>query len=168
MKPLLLLFLSFFLLGLSPGDSVPDFELKNQDGKIIHLSDYPGKFLLLYFYPKDDTPGCTREACGFRDYFSEFQKVKTVVLGVSTQNEKSHQKFKAKHKLSFDLLVDTDGQLAKILGIGTIPVLGLVHRRSVLISPDAKILKFYDQVNPDAHPKEVLDDIKNLTQAVEN
>src|SRR4051812_16106563 len=82
-----------FILGLRSGESAPNFSAKNQDGKLVHLSDFRGKPVVLYFYPKDETPGCTKEACNFRDGFSKFQSTGAVVLGVSRQDEKSHQEF---------------------------------------------------------------------------
>lgn len=140
----------------------PEFSVPNQDGKVVHFSDFKGKFVLLYFYPKDDTPGCTKEACSFRDEFAEFKKIDAVVLGVSGQDQKSHQKFKAKHRLPFDLLVDSEGELAKKFEIGTMPVLGWTKRKSILISPEGEILKAYNDVEPKEHAREVLKDIQKF------
>src|ERR1700733_10866294 len=104
-----------FLLALAPGNQAPEFAVKNQAGEVIRLSDFKGKFVLIYFYPKDDTSGCTKEACNFRDEYSKIKKMNTVILGISRQGEKSHQEFRSKHKLPFDLLVDSDGSVAKAL-----------------------------------------------------
>src|SRR5437899_966210 len=96
MSTLVLLVLPF-LLALTSGDIAPAFSAKNQDGKLIQLKDFKGKFVLLFFYPKDDTSGCTKEACSFRDEYASIKKLNTVIFGVSRQNEKSHQQFRAKH-----------------------------------------------------------------------
>jgi peroxiredoxin Q/BCP len=159
----LLPLIAIFLLALSPGDAAPDFTAKNQDGKPVHLADFHGKFVLLYFYPKDETPGCTKEACSFRDAYAKIKDMNTVVFGVSRQDEKSHQEFKTKHKLPFDLLVDTDGSLAKLYGVKSIPVIGLSRRESVLIGPDGKVVRFYGDVDPSSHTQEVLNDIKTAS-----
>ena len=149
-----------FLMALAPGDPVPDFTAKNQDGKLIHLSDFHGKPVLIYFYPKDETPGCTQEACTIRDEFAKFRKQGAVVLGVSTQDEASHKEFKTRHKLPFDLLVDQDGKVAKALGVESIPGLGLHKRQSVLIGTDGKVIKVYKDVDPSRHASEVLKDFQ--------
>jgi peroxiredoxin Q/BCP len=150
------------LAALKPGENAPDFSAKNQNGKEIRLADLKGKYVLLYFYPKDDTPGCTKEACQFRDGFAQFGKHNAVVFGVSRQDSESHKAFIAKHKLPFDLLVDTDGKLAQSYGIGSIPVMGLDKRESVLILPNGKVAKIYTGVDPDTHSKQVLQDIEAL------
>lgn len=148
------------LLGIAGGTAAPDFSAKNQDGKMVQLSQFKGKFVLMYFYPKDDTPGCTKEACDFRDNYTKIKELNTVVLGVSRQDADSHKKFIAKHKLPFDLLIDEKGEIAKLYGVGTMPVVGFHHRQSILIGPDAKVIKFYDSVDPSKHVEEVLADIK--------
>lgn len=157
---LILLALSPFMLALKSGDTMAPFTIKNQAGKIVDSKDLAGKFVLLYFYPKDETPGCTREAQELRDKAPEFKKLNAVVYGVSTQDEKSHQAFIAKEKLNFDLLVDTDGKLAKACGVASMPIIGLHKRQSVLVGPDGKVVKFYDDVEPAKHAEEVLKDIK--------
>ncbi|MGZ3696264.1 MAG: peroxiredoxin [Bdellovibrionota bacterium] len=150
------------LLGIAAGTAAPDFTAKNQDGKMIRLSDITSKkqFVLMYFYPKDDTPGCTKEACDFRDKYAEIRKLNAVVLGVSRQDEKSHQAFIAKHKLPFDLLIDEKGDIAKLYGVGTMPIVGFHQRQSILIGPDGKVVKFYDNVDPKKHVAEVIADIQ--------
>jgi peroxiredoxin Q/BCP len=157
---------AFLFSALSPGTKAPDFTAKNQDGKAISLADLKGKYVLLYFYPKDDTPGCTKEACSFRDGFELLRKHGAVVLGVSKQDEKSHQEFRAKYKLPFDLLVDNDGKLASAYGIASMPVVGYFKRESVLIDPNGKILKQYKDVNPEVHSKQVLQDIEGAQGAL--
>lgn len=153
-----------FLFAVAPGDQAPDFSLKNQDGKVIHLSDAKGKFVLIYFYPKDETPGCTKEACEFRDQYSKITKLNAVVYGVSRQDQKSHQEFVTHHKLPFDLLVDADGAVAKSLGVSSMPIIGLTSRQSVLIGPDGKVIHFYEKVDPTKHTQEVIDDITKASK----
>ncbi len=147
-------------VAIEVGAQAPQFSAKNQDGKTVHLSDFKGQAVLLYFYPKDDTPGCTKEACQLRDQFEDFKKQKAAVLGVSKQDQKSHVEFRKKHKLPFDLLVDTDGSLATAYGIETVPGLGFHHRQSVLIGRDGLVIKFYKDVKPDEHATQVLNDLK--------
>lgn len=149
----------FFLMGLAPGDTAPEFSLPNQDGNLVSLSGLKGKPVLLYFYPKDDTPGCTKEACQLRDNYKKFKAAGAVILGVSRQDAESHRDFRAKHKLPFDLLVDKDGKVAKAYGVGTLSGMDVFERKSALIGPDGKILKFYETVNPEVHATEVLSDI---------
>lgn len=157
-----MLTLTAFSLALKPGDTVPDFKAKNQDGIEVQLSHYKGKPVLLYFYPKDDTPGCTKEACQFRDKYSEFKKLGAVIFGISKQDEKSHQKFIKKHKIPFDLLIDSDGTIAESLGVETMPIIGFHKRQSVLIGPDGKMAKFYESVDPDKTADEVIKDLKEM------
>lgn len=152
-----------FLMAVSPGDKAPDFSLKNQDGKTVHLADAKGKFVLIYFYPKDETPGCTKEACEFRDSYSKITKLNALVYGVSRQDQKSHQEFVSHHKLPFDLLVDEDGSVAKAFGVSSMPIIGLTSRQSILIGPDGKVLHFYDKVDPSKHTQEVIDDISKAS-----
>jgi peroxiredoxin Q/BCP len=168
MKKLSVLALLFipFLLALAPGANAPDFSAKNQDGKTIRLSDFKGKWLLIYFYPKDDTPGCKKEACSFRDEFSKIKKLNVSILGVSRQDEKSHQEFKSKYKLPFDLLVDKDGSLADSFGVGSIPILGMTQRQSILIGPDGKIIQFYKDVDPDTHAQQVMKDVQHYNDSI--
>lgn len=165
MKTKMLLVAMSLLIGtamaqaMTPGNLIPEVSAKNQNGKLVRLNDYRGQYMLIYFYPKDDTPGCTAEACNIRDNYSRFKNENVVIFGVSRQDEKSHQKFIAKHKLPFDLLVDSDGTIAKALGVGTVPVLGFTKRQSLLIGPDGKVIRFYSTVTPDSHVEEVLADL---------
>lgn len=147
---------------LKPGDTLPEIKAMNQDGKEVNLKALRGKPILVYFYPKDDTPGCTKEACLLRDYYDQFAKAGAVILGVSRQDAQSHQKFRKKHNLPFDLLVDEDGQVAKAMGIELYPVVGLHKRESILIDREGKIFKNYKDVSPEAHASEVLKDIKEM------
>ena len=148
------------LMAISAGSPAPNFSAKNQDDKVIKLSDFKGKFVLLFFYPKDQTSGCTKEACEFRDNYSTLKQMNTVVLGVSRQDSDSHKKFIAKHTLPFDLLVDQDGNIAKSFGVGLMPIVGFHKRQSVLVGPDGKVVRFYESVDPSTHTKEVIEDIK--------
>lgn len=156
----ILLPLAPLLMAISAGTPAPEFTAKNQDGKDVKLSDFKGKFVLLFFYPKDDTPGCTKEACSFRDSYADLKKLNTVVLGISRQDTDSHKKFIAKHKLPYDLLIDSDGSVAKAFGVGTMPIIGFHQRKSVLVGPDGKVVKFYESVDPEKHVPEVIEDVK--------
>lgn len=149
---------------LNIGDVAPDFELIDQDGKTHKLSDYLGKKVVLYFYPKDNTPGCTKEACGFRDYFAEYRKNDIVVLGVSKDSEKSHSKFAEKYSLPFTLLSDTETTVAQAYGVwGLKKMMGReyygMNRVTYVIDEDGKILRVYKKVKPDLHAAEILEDI---------
>jgi len=145
---------------LSQGSTVPEFSAPNQDGKMVKLSDFKGSPVLLFFYPKDETPGCTKQACSLRDEFAEFKKLGAVVLGISRQDQASHTEFRKKHKLPFDLLVDSDGKIAEKLGVGTMPLIGLHKRQSLIIGKDGKLLKFMGDVDPSTHTKEALETIR--------
>jgi peroxiredoxin Q/BCP len=148
-------------LKLQPGDEAPEFTAITHDGKTISLADLRGKNVVLYFYPRDDTPGCTKEACGFRDSFGEFTKKGAVVLGVSTDPAKKHAKFVAKYKLPFALLVDEDKQIVTAYGVwGEKKFMGRkyqgTHRITFLIGPDGRIKRIWPGVKPDEHAAEVL------------
>lgn len=148
----------------------PEIKLPDQNGKIHQLSDYHGKWVLVYFYPKDDTPGCVKEACSIRDNFPDFSKLKTVVLGISTDNVKSHGKFAEKYKLPFTLLADEKKEAVKKYGVwGQKKFMGRSYvgtkRTSFLINPAGKIAKIYDEVKPEKHAPEVLADLKNRKAA---
>lgn len=152
---------------ISQGSSAPDFTLPDQNGKEHSLSDYKGTWVLLYFYPKDDTPGCTKEACSLRDMFPDFRKLKVVVLGVSTDSVKSHAKFVKKYDLPFTLLADEEKKVVNLYNVwqkkkfmereymGTL-------RSSFLINPEGKIAKIYESVKPEVHAQEVLDDLASM------
>lgn len=132
----------------------PAFSLKDDQGQTQTLSAYKGKYVVLYFYPKDATPGCTKEACAFRDAWNKYDAVGAVVLGVSTDDVASHAKFKAEHALPFLLLSDTDGKVAAAYNV---PVrFGFTSRQTVLIGPDARIVARFNEVDPAVHAEEVL------------
>lgn len=152
---------------LKEGILAPDFKALDQDGKTHKLSDYKGKWVLIYFYPKDDTPGCTKEACSIRDTWPDFKKLKVQVFGVSIQDEKSHKKFEEKYKLPFTLLVDKDKKIVEKYGVwGKKKFMGREYmgtlRQSFLIDPKGKITKIYDKVNPETHAEDILEDLKKL------
>ncbi len=145
----------------------PDFTLQDQNGRDVSLSDFKGKTIVLYFYPKDDTPGCTIEACAFRDDNSKLKRSGAEILGVSVDNEVSHQKFTKKYELNFPLLADTKKEVVKKYGVyGDKSFLGKifkgVRRTTFLISPDGKIAYVFENVKPSGHSKEVLEKIKEL------
>jgi peroxiredoxin Q/BCP len=147
---------------LKPGDDAPPFILPSSDGKEIDLASYRGKnHVVLYFYPKDDTPGCTKEACAFRDSFAELKKAKAVVLGVSLDPLASHQKFVEKYTLPFLLLSDTDAAVSKAYGVYKLKnMYGRqfwgIERSTFLIDPTGKISHLFRKVKVDAHLEEVL------------
>ena len=151
------------------GEQAPDFSLPDQDGKVHALRDYRGTWVLVYFYPKDDTPGCTTQACGIRDTFPEFEKLGVTVFGISTDSEKSHKKFEEKYELPFTLLADTDKKTVQAYGVWAPKkfmgreFLGTL-RTSFLIDPNGKIAKVYEKVKPANHATDVLDDLRALTQ----
>lgn len=143
----------------------PTFALPDQDGKVHKLADYLGKFVLLYFYPKDDTPGCTIEACSIRDNWSAVKKAGVVVLGVSVDPVKKHKKFVEKYDLPFTLLADEEKEVVNLYGVwGKKKFMGREYmgtkRWSFLIGPDGKIVKVYEDVKPMHHIGEVLADAK--------
>ena len=145
----------------------PNFKLPDQTGNFHQLADYKGKWLLLYFYPRDNTPGCTKEACALRDSFMDFKKNQAVVLGVSADSIESHNKFSDKHQLSFPILADVDKDVIKAYGAwGEKKFMGQsfmgIKRISFLIDPKGKIVKIYEKVKPAEHALEVLTDIKKL------
>jgi peroxiredoxin Q/BCP len=153
-----------FELKLKEGDKAPDFTANATDGRRISLSDFRGESVILYFYPRDDTPGCTKESCAFRDEFSAFKKKGAVILGVSIDSVKSHVKFTEKYKLPFPLLADEDKALVQAYGVwGQKSFLGRkymgTHRITFLIGPDGIIRKIWPNVKPAEHTKEVLDSL---------
>ena len=143
------------------GDPAPDFTLNSDSGEQVRLSDLRGKPVVLYFYPKDDTPGCTKQACGIRDAWGEFERAGAVVLGVSPDNERSHVKFKEKYELPFALLADTEHATAEDYGVWVEKsyagkkYMG-VERSTFVIDADGKIAKELRRVKPDTHADDVL------------
>lgn len=144
---------------LKKGEKAPDFSLPDEMGETHNLSDYEGKWTLLYFYPKDDTPGCTKEACAIRDNAMEYEKMDVEVLGVSKDTSESHEDFISKYKLPFTLLSDTTKKVIKMYGADG----GITTKRiSYLIDPDGIIAKTYSKVDPETHAEEVLADVEAL------
>lgn len=146
---------------LKEGDKAPDFAVNDGEGNLVRSKDLRGKKFVLYFYPKDDTPGCTKEACSFRDSFARFKKRGIEVFGVSLDSEKSHQKFTKKFDLPFRLLADTDRQLSESFGTyGQKKFMGRtymgVNRMTFLIDEKGKIRKIFGKVKPENHADEVL------------
>ena len=146
---------------LKEGDAAPDFSTRDANGREVKLSDFRGQKVVLYFYPKDDTPGCTKEACSFRDNHSTLEEEGIKVLGVSLDTEESHQAFASKYDLPFTLLADTDHSVADAYGVygeqtwGDRKFMG-VARKTFLIDGQGKIKKVFDKVNVEAHADEVL------------
>lgn len=148
----------------------PAFSLPDQEGKMHALKEYRGAWVILYFYPKDDTPGCTVEACSFRDNFAVLKKMGAVVLGVSTDPVKKHAKFVEKYSLPFTLLADEEKQVVELYGVwGKKKFMGReymgTNRVSFLIDPIGKLVKIYDPVKPALHVAEVVADIRALSAA---
>ena len=151
---------------LQEGNKAPDFKLKDQNEKEISLSDYKGKNVILYFYPKDNTSGCTAEACSFRDDFPKFKKVETVILGVSPDSVESHKKFAKKYNLNFSLLADEDKEVIKKYDVWKEKsmygrkYMG-VERSTFIIDSDGKIKKIFRKVKVQGHNEEVMEVLKS-------
>ena len=153
---------------LQVGDPAPDFTLADQNTANHKLSRYRGKWILLYFYPRDNTPGCTKEACAIRDVWADYNDNDIVVLGVSTDSVASHKKFEDKHSLPFTLLADENKEVVKAYGVWQPKKLAGreflgTKRISFLIDPDGKIAKVYEKVKPATHAEDVLADFKELS-----
>ncbi len=146
---------------IAEGQTAPEFELQTDSGESVRLSDYRGKPVVLYFYPKDNTPGCTKEACAIRDAWSEFERRGAVVLGVSPDSVASHQRFRAKYQLPFTLLADPEHQVAESYGVwkpkkfAGKSFLGIV-RSTFLIDAEGKVAKVWPKVDPAKHADWVL------------
>ena len=154
-------------MAIKVGNKAPAFALPDQDGKVHSLKDYAGKWVLVYFYPKDDTPGCTKEACALSDTFPSFGKLKAKVFGVSADTVQSHKKFATKYKLPFTLLADTEKKMIEAYGVwAEKKFMGRTYmgilRSSFLINPEGKLVKIYSKVIPEMHAEEVLTDLKEL------
>lgn len=145
------------------GSPAPDFKLQDQNGKWHELKDYRGKWVALYFYPKDQTPGCTAQACEFRDNIFAFREANAQILGVSIDDVESHKKFAEKHGLPFPILADSNKQVVKAYGV--LGLLGFAKRETFLIDPQGVIVKHYSVGNPKGHSEAVLADIKRLQRA---
>jgi len=151
------------------GSKAPEFTLPDQNGEGHSLKEYKGRWILIYFYPKDDTPGCTIEACTIRDQFKDFKKIGAEVIGVSTDSVKSHKKFADSYELPFTLLADENKEVVGEYGVfGEKKFMGRTYmgtkRMSFLVDPKGKIAKVYEKVKPLTHAAEVIADLKTLTK----
>ncbi|MDE2599372.1 MAG: peroxiredoxin [Rhodocyclaceae bacterium] len=172
MRKLLTFFLQLFTFWLPAahaadvpmaGSLAPTFALKDQGGKVQKLEDYRGKWVVLYFYPKDDTPGCTEEACKFRDDMMEITQMGAQVLGISVDDSASHAKFAAKYNLPFPLLADEGGTTAKAYGaFSDWGLFGIAKRYTYLIDPQGRIAKVYLKVDTSKHSADIIADLKAL------
>ncbi len=145
------------------GQPAPDFSLPDQEGRLHKLSDYSGKWLVLYFYPKDDTPGCTQEACAFRDDLHQLTALGALVVGVSADDSSSHAEFAKKYNLPFPLLADKGAEVAARYGAqSNFGLFKLAKRYTFLISPQGKISKVYEKVETSRHSGEIIVDLKGL------
>ena len=168
-----LLILTLMLLSISAtlpagdapavGSAAPDFRLQDQNGEWHELQDYRGGWLAVYFYPKDDTPGCTTEACNFRDNIYAFKAIGASVVGISVDDVESHKEFSTKYKLPFVILADEEGDTAAAYGVlRDWKVTKIASRESFLVNPEGIIAKHYEDVDPDNHTQEVLADLEAL------
>jgi peroxiredoxin Q/BCP len=153
---------------LSTGNPFPNFSLPNQDGKTTKLGDFAGQWLVVYIYPKDDTPGCTIQGKSFTATKADFDAAGVKILGVSADDVASHKNFCNKFAFTIDLLADPNASLMKALGIGQSEWKGMKfwERTSFLIDPNGVIRRVYEKVNPEGHERVLLDDIKNLQKKV--
>lgn len=154
---------------LAIGDMAPSFHLPDHDGTAHTLAETRGSWTLVYFYPRDNTPGCTTEACGVRDSFADFQQAGVIVFGISTDSVQSHKKFAEKHALPFPLLADEEKKTVRAFGVlGEKKFFGKTYqgtrRMSFLINPEGRIAKIYEKVKPLGHAQEVLRDVKALSR----
>ncbi len=165
--------LSTILIGATPsiadqlaaGQLAPDFELQDQNGQLHSIEDYRGQWVALYFYPKDDTPGCTTEACEFRDNIFAFRDLNCQILGVSLDDKISHGEFAEKYSLPFPLLADTEGTASDAYGVkARMYGMTVAKRQTFLIDPDGRVAKHYETVDPETHSAELLADLKALTE----
>ena len=141
------------------GKPAPEFTAPTTTGEVVSLSDYRGKKVVLYFYPKDDTPGCTVEGCGFRDHYQKIRELGAEVLGVSVDDAESHQKFTQKYNLPFKLVADMDKKITEAYGVYN-EKWKMARRVTFLIDEKGNIARIFDPVKPDVHVKEVLDTLK--------
>lgn len=145
------------------GSAAPGFNLRDQNGEWHDLQDYRGEWLALYFYPKDDTPGCTTEACNFRDNIYAFKAIGANVVGISVDDVDSHKEFSDKYQLPFTILADTGGATSKSYGVlRDYKLMKIASRQSFLVDPEGNIAKHYEDVDPEEHTSEVLEDLKGL------
>ena len=143
------------------GDLAPSFSLVDQSGQIKRLEDYSGKWVVLYFYPKDDTPGCTKEACSFRDDLKKLEKLGAQIIGVSVDDADSHAKFASKYHLPFPLLADQDAKVAESYGaVNNLLIIKIAKRYTFLIDPSGRVAQIYLDVDTSRHSQEIIDDLK--------
>ena len=147
-----------------PPYEAPNFQLSDTDGNQIVLKDFAGKWLVLYFYPKDDTPGCTVEACSLRDAHADITALGAHVVGISKDDAPSHAKFRAKHSLNFSLLSDPSGEVIQTYGCWGKKMFGTegILRRTFIINPDGTVVKVFGRVTPDGHGDQVVAELKKL------
>jgi peroxiredoxin Q/BCP len=150
------------------GQPAPEFELSDQDGQLHSLEDYRDQWVVLYFYPKDETPGCTTEACEFRDNIFAFKKINTQILGVSLDDAESHKKFAENHGLPFPLLADVEGRASEAYGVKARKLgFSYAKRQTFVIDPDGNLAKHYETVDPATHSKQLLLDLQELGASAE-
>ena len=143
------------------GKAAPEFKLKNSYGKLVSLEQFKGEWLLVFFYPKDDTPGCTKEACSLRDNFTDIKKLNANVVGISIDSSDSHKEFKEKYNLPFMLLSDPDGKTAKKYGaLNNFFIFKLAKRQSFIIDPNGVVRRIYRNVFPSKHAQEIKSDLE--------
>ena len=145
------------------GESAPSFKLQDQNGDWHTLGDYKGKYVVLFFYPKDGTPGCTTEACNFRDNIFAFDDLNTQILGISLDDVDSHKEFSEKYSLPYPILADVEKESAVDYGVlGKFMMMTITKRESFIIDPEGLIVKHYKNVDPDKHTDEVIEELKSL------
>ena len=170
MRTLFALFLTSFIsfaaiAGETPavGEPAPDFRLQDQNGEWHDLQDYRESWLVVYFYPKDQTPGCTTEACNFRDNIFAFKAIGAAVVGISLDDVESHKEFSDKYKLPFVILADEGGAVADAYGVlRDYKLIKIASRQSFLVNPEGVIVKHYEDVDPETHTQEVLSDLETM------
>jgi peroxiredoxin Q/BCP len=143
---------------LTIGQPAPDFTTTDQDGKPLHLAELKGHPVVVYFYPKDETPGCTHEACSFRDAWNDLQKKGVIVIGISTDTADSHKAFAKNHQLPFTLVSDPNGDIAAKYGVPLDKAEGYIHRQSFVVAPDGTLKKIYRKVDVKVHAQEIAQD----------
>ena len=149
---------------LEKGNKAPNFELEDSEGTVHKLSDYQGETIVVYFYPKDDTPGCTKEACSFRDSYKDFKDAGVTIIGISPDKVESHKKFKDKYALPFTLLADSDHEVCESYGVwGLKKSFGReyegVYRTTYIIDPEGQVQRVFENVKPSDHSQEVLSEL---------
>jgi len=151
---------------MKPPYKAPDFSLPDINGKTHTLAEYNGTWVIMYFYPKDDTPGCTTEACSLRDARDTLAEMGAVIIGISKDDASSHEKFKSKYSLNFTLLTDTDGGVIEMYGAWGKKMYGSegILRKTFIINPDGQVVKVYGRVTPMGHGGQVIDELKRLQE----